>query len=165
MTENDVTGMQIYYYYVCKRKLWYFSNELTMESENENVKIGKIIDETTYKNKKKHILINNTINIDYISEHRLLHEVKKSKKVEEAGIAQLKYYLYYLKKRGVKDLKGRIDFPLLKQSIDVELTNTDEMEIEKVVKDIIRIVSLDLPPKFEKLRICKSCAYYDLCCI
>ena len=136
-----------------------------MESENENVKIGKIIDETTYKNKKKHILINNTINIDYISEHRLLHEVKKSKKVEEAGIAQLKYYLYYLKKRGVKDLKGRIDFPLLKQSIDVELTDTDEMEIEKVVKDIVRIVSLDLPPKFEKLRICKSCAYYDLCCI
>ena len=92
-------------------------------------------------------------------------KLRKAKKVEEAGIAQLKYYLYYLKKRGVKDLKGRIDFPLLKQSIDVELTDTDEMEIEKVVKDIVRIVSLDLPPKFEKLRICKSCAYYDLCCI
>ena len=46
MSNNDVTGMQVYYYYVCKRKLWYFSNELTMESENENVKIGKIIDET-----------------------------------------------------------------------------------------------------------------------
>ena len=94
-----------------------------------------------------------------------MHEVKKSKKVEKAGIAQLKYYLYYLKKRGVEGLKGRIDFPLLKQSIEVELAETDEMEIEKVVKDIVRIVSLDLPPKFEKLRICKSCAYYDLCCI
>ena len=83
MTENDVTGMQVYYYYVCKRKLWYFSKGLTMESENENVKIGKIIDETSYKNMNKHILINNTINIDYISEHRLLHEVKKSKKNRE----------------------------------------------------------------------------------
>lgn len=80
MTENDVTGMQIYYYYVCKRKLWYFSNELTMESENENVKIGKIIDETTYKNKKKHILINNTINIDYIQNTDYCMKLRKAKK-------------------------------------------------------------------------------------
>ena len=92
-------------------------------------------------------------------------KLRKAKKVEKAGIAKLKYYLYYLKKRGVEGLKGRIDFPLLKQSIEVELAETDEMEIEKVVKDIVRIVSLDLPPKFEKLKICKSCAYYDLCCI
>ena len=165
MAKNDVTGMQVYYYYVCKRKLWYFSNELTMESENENVKIGKIIDETSYKNKKKHIMINNTINIDYISEHKLLHEVKKSKKVEEASIAQIKYYLYYLKNRGVEGLKGRIDFPLLKQSVDVELSKDDEKEIEKVIEDINRIKELDLPPEFIKKRICKSCAYYDLCCI
>ena len=26
----------IYYYFVCKRELWYFSNEITMEVENEN---------------------------------------------------------------------------------------------------------------------------------
>ena len=39
------------------------------------------------------------------------------------------------------------------------------MEIEKVIKDILHIVSLDLPPKFENFKICKSCAYYDLCCI
>ena len=49
MDENNISGMHIYYYYVCKRKLWYFSNGLAMESENENVKIGKLIDETTYK--------------------------------------------------------------------------------------------------------------------
>ena len=57
MDENNISGMHIYYYYVCKRKLWYFSNGLAMESENENVKIGKLIDETTYKQKKKHIMI------------------------------------------------------------------------------------------------------------
>lgn len=165
MNENNVSGIHIYYYYVCKRKLWYFSNGLTMESENENVKIGKLIDETTYKNRKKHILIDNTINIDFITEHNLLHEVKKSKKVEEAGIAQLKYYLYYLKKRGVEGLKGKIDYPLLKQSVIVELNQYDEIEIEKIVKEIIKIVSLNLPPEYEKKKICKSCAYYDLCCI
>lgn len=165
MNENNISGIHIYYYYVCKRKLWYFSNGLSMESENENVKIGKLIDETTYKNRKKHILIDNTINIDFITEHNLLHEVKKSKKVEEAGIAQLKYYLYYLKKRGVGGLKGRIDYPLLKQSVNVELSGEDEIEIENAIKDILKIVSSSLPPKYEKKNICKSCAYYDLCCI
>jgi len=108
MDENNISGMHIYYYYVCKRKLWYFSNGLAMESENENVKIGKLIDETTYKQKKKHIMIDNTINIDFITEHKLLHEVKKSRKIEEAGIAQLKYYLYYLKKRGVEEKKAEL---------------------------------------------------------
>ena len=165
MDENRVTGMYIYYYYVCKRKLWYFSNGLAMESENENVKLGKLIDETTYKQNKKHIMINNTINIDFISEHNLLHEVKKSRKVEEAGIAQLKYYIYYLKKRGVEGIRGRIDYPLLKQSINVELSEEDEKELESATADIIKIISADLPPQYENKKKCKSCAYYDLCCI
>ncbi|WP_367264814.1 CRISPR-associated protein Cas4 [Ruminococcus sp.] len=152
MDENRVTGMHIYYYYVCKRKLWYFSNGLAMESENENVKLGKLIDETTYKQNKKHIMIDNTINIDFISEHNLLHEVKKSRKVEEAGIAQLKYYIYYLKKRGVEGIRGRIDYPLLKQSINVELSEEDEKELESATADIIKIISADLPPQYENKR-------------
>ncbi len=54
MDENNISGMHIYYYYVCKKKaVVFFSNGLAMESENENVKIGKLIDETTYKQKKK----------------------------------------------------------------------------------------------------------------
>ena len=33
MKEN-ITGMMVYYYFVCKRKLWYFCHEITMETEN-----------------------------------------------------------------------------------------------------------------------------------
>ena len=121
MSEKLVSGMQIYYYFVCRKKLWYFSNEINMESENENVQLGKILDESTYKNRKKHIMIDNIINIDYIAEHNVLHEVKKSRKIEEAGIWQIKYYLYYLKRKGVSGLHGRVDYPLLKQSIRVDV--------------------------------------------
>lgn len=52
MTENDVTGMQIYYYYVCKRKLWYFSNELTMESENKMLRLEKSLMKLPTKTKR-----------------------------------------------------------------------------------------------------------------
>lgn len=165
MEEINVSGIQVYYYYVCPRKLWYYTNGLSMESDNENVLLGKKIDDLTYSKRKKHILIDNTINIDFIAEHNILHEVKKSRAIEEASIAQLKYYLFYLKERGVDNLKGRIDYPLLKQSVNVELSSEDEQEMKYVVQEIKRIVSCALPPKYNKQKICKKCAYYDLCCI
>lgn len=165
MSEKSVSGIQVYYYFVCKRKLWYFSNEISMESDNENVRLGKIIDENTYKNHDKHIMIDNTINIDFMAEHSVIHEIKKSRKIEEASVWQVKYYLYYLKERGVENLKGKIDYPLLKQSMIVELTNADIIKIKEVLVDIQQIVSSKLPPLKEHKKFCKSCAYYDLCFI
>ena len=38
--EERITGVMIYYYFVCKRKLWYFIHEISMEAENEN-EIGR----------------------------------------------------------------------------------------------------------------------------
>ena len=75
--ENRVTGVMIYYYFVCKRKLWYFMNEINMESDNENVMLGKLLDENSYRRDDKHINIDNVINIDFIKEHQELHEIKK----------------------------------------------------------------------------------------
>ena len=46
--------------------------------------------------------------------------------MEEADVIQIKYYLYYLKKRGVTDLTGRIDYPLLKKTLDVWLTDDEK---------------------------------------
>ena len=88
MKEN-ITGMMVYYYFVCKRKLWYFCHEITMETENEDVLLGKLLDESSYKKNDKHISIDQIINIDFMKECGELHEVKKSKAIEEAGIWQL----------------------------------------------------------------------------
>ena len=123
--QREITGVMIYYYKVCLRKLWYFYHEINMEQENENVQIGKILDEETYKRDEKHINIDNVINIDFIRSQGTLHEIKKSKKIEEASILQLKYYLYYLNKRGVSGIKARIDCPLLKKTMEA---NEQSME-------------------------------------
>ena len=114
--EKDITGIMVYYYEVCKRKLWYYYHNINMEQNNENVAIGKFIDENSYSRDEKHINIDNVINIDFIKEKGILHEVKKSKKIEEASILQVKYYLYYLSKRDV-NVKAKIDYPLLKKNI------------------------------------------------
>ncbi|BDR78310.1 CRISPR-associated protein Cas4 [Clostridium tetani] len=163
--KKEITGVMIYYYKVCKRKLWYFYNEIQMEQGNESVEIGKAIDEETYRRDKKHINIDNIINIDFIRSKGILHEVKKSNKIEEASILQVKYYLYFLNKRGIENIKGKIDYPLLKQNIDVELTREDVTIIEGILDDIQNIVKSSNPPNLEKKRICKACAYYDLCFI
>ena len=163
--ETQINGTMIYYYIVCKRKLWYFFHNIRMEEENENVKIGKILDEESYRREEKHITIDNVISIDYIKQKGILHEVKKSRKIEEAGVCQVKYYLYYLKQKGVTDIKAKIDYPLLRQTLDVELTPDDEVEIEQMLGQIKQIVAGKIPQIPEKIKICKSCAYYDLCYI
>ena len=136
-----------------------------MEQGNENVEIGKTIDEETYRREKKHINIDTIINIDFIKSKGILHEVKKSNKIEDASILQVKYYLYFLKKKGVENIKAKIDYPLLKQSIDVELTDEDNIVIEDILLDLQKITSLKNPPYLDKKRICKACAYHDLCFI
>ena len=161
--KDKITGVMIYYYFVCKRKLWYFCHEINMEAENENVLLGKLLDENSYREKEKHINIDNVINIDFISEKRELHEVKKSRAVEEAGVWQIKYYLYYLQKRGVDDLKGKIDYPLLKKTMKVELSDEDKNEIERILGEISEIKRAELPPALAGSKLCKKCAYFDLC--
>lgn len=163
--ELRVTGLMFYYYWVCDRKLWYFYNSICMEQNNDNVALGKLLDEKAYANEEKHINIDNVINIDFIEKEKVLHEIKKSRKIEEASVWQVKYYLYYLKKKGVYGLSGRIDYPLLKQTKIVKLIDSDERIIEEVLDNIQKIISEPKPRNLCKKAICKNCSYYDLCYI
>lgn len=159
----NITGIMVYYYFVCKRRLWYFANQINMEQNSELVEIGKIIDETTYTKEKKQILIDNTINIDFIKNGAVLHEIKKTKSVEEAGIWQIKYYMYYLENKGVKNIKAEIDFPLLRETKEIILEEDDRKILDNVVKNIEEIIKQDKPSKVINSNICNKCSYFDLC--
>jgi len=158
-----ITGMMVYYYFVCQRKLWYFTNEINMEQNSELVNIGKIIDETSYKREKKSILIDNTINVDFINNGAVLHEVKKTKAIEEAGMWQLKYYMYYLENRGVQNITAEIDYPLLRETREVILEDGDREVLSNVIKNIEEIATKDKPPEVLEEKLCKKCSYFDLC--
>lgn len=158
-----VTGIMVYYYFVCKRKLWYFVNQINMEQNSELVEIGKILDEETYKRENKSVLIDDTINIDFVKNGAVLHEVKKTKSIEEAGIWQLKYYMYYLDKKGIKNITAKIDFPLLRETKEILLEEKDINVLDNVINDIQNIMTLDKPPKAIESKICNNCSYFDLC--
>lgn len=165
MKKLKITGLMIYYYFVCKRKLWLSVNDIDMESENENVAIGKFIDENSYKRDRKHILINNEINIDFIKSNGTIHEIKKSRKIEEASIWQVKYYLYYLEELGVYEVDAKIDYPLLKEVVSVELDDIDREHLRKVIEEIKCILKNKEIPKEKSSTKCRKCSYHDLCLI
>lgn len=162
---KKVTGLTIYYYHVCKRKLWYYSHNLNMEQNSEHVAVGKFLDDTSYNRKTKNILIDESINIDFLDSWKIVHEVKKSRIVEEASIWQTKYYMMILKEKGIAIEKGIIDYPLIRKREVVELSNSDIEYLKDVILKIEEIVNSEKVPELEKLVICKKCAYYEYCYI
>ena len=159
----QITGIMIYYYFVCKRKLWYFLNQINMEQNSELVSIGKILDETTYKKEKKGILIDNTINVDFIENGAILHEVKKTKSIESASIWQIKYYMYYLSEKGIENIQAEINYPLLRKTEQIILEENDRKILMTVTQEIEELQKSEKIPEKINSKICKNCAYFDLC--
>ena len=162
-TSIRFTGTQINYYFLCRKKLWYFTKNIEMEQNSDAVYLGKLIHETSYDRENKEIDIDGTIKIDFIGKDRVIHEVKKSDKVEEPHIWQLKYYLWYLKQKGMDGVTGKINYPKLRKTLDVFLEPGDDEKIQAILKDIKGIVDAELPPPIQRMRMCKRCSYNDIC--
>lgn len=165
MNSEKTTGLMVYYFHICDRKLWFSNHDIAMENENEDVKIGKFLDDETYRRERKQILINNEINLDFFKSKGEIHEVKKSRKIEDASIWQVKYYLYYLEKEGIFNITAKIDYPLLKKNVSIELSETDRKALDEKIEKIKEINASQFPPQYKLKGYCKKCAFYDLCLI
>lgn len=164
MNNIKVTGEMVNYYFVCQRKLWLYQHHISYEKSNQNVQTGQIVDEQSYDGKSlHHVALDNQVNIDMIQNWQLVHEVKKSNAIEPAAIWQLKYYIYYLRKKGIDISKGLVDYPKLRKCVQVDFTGDDAKQMEKYIKEIQQICALPKPPKPEFKSICKSCAFYEYC--
>ena len=156
------TGTEVGYYFVCHKKLWWFAHGVQMEQESDRVKLGKLAHEESYARQKKEINIDDKIVLDW-REDGVIHEVKLTDKMEQAHEFQLLYYLYYLKLKGVEGLRGRIDYPKLRTTQEVELTAGKEKELRAALEEMARLVAAEHAPKVEFMRICRSCSYAELC--
>lgn len=157
-----ITGTEFNYFHICKRKLWLFSHGIEMEQESDNVLLGKLIHEHSYERKKKEILIDGAIRIDFIDEEAV-HEVKKSNRMEDSHIGQLLYYIYCLRKKGVDIRKGIINYPKQRRTTEVELTEDRESEIEDTIFNIREIKSAVKPMDVLDTKICRKCGYEEFC--
>lgn len=161
--EKRLTGTQINYFFVCKRKLWFFSHNIELESDSDLVLRGRLLHENSYKRQSLKEVEIDRIKIDFIEKSKEVHEVKRSRKIENAHIYQLLYYLYFLKKSANLEAKGVLNYPLLKKKVNVELTPEKEIELAGILADIHNIINQDRPPEAEWKSYCKNCAYRELC--
>lgn len=163
-----INATHINLYHVCKRELWLHYNGIRMEYNSELVADGKLIGETSYgdRSEKYTELQLGNVKIDfYDARNKVVHEVKRSDKVEHAHLAQVKYYLYRLLLAGVEDATGILEYPTLRQREQVLLTNDDISEIIKWEKEIETICMNEVCPSVINAKICKSCSYQDFCYI
>jgi len=157
-----VQGIEVNYYYVCKRKLWLFDKGISMESESDAVLEGKLIHENAYpKAQTREVMIDDLLKIDII-EGDYIKDVKKSSKMRHSDAMQIAYYLFYLKQMGVMK-KGTINYVKERKIEKIELTEDLENEIKNALVEINKILDSKRPPQREKLPHCQKCAYYLFC--
>jgi len=163
-----IIATHINYYQVCKRKLWLFANGIQMEHNSELVAEGKLIGETTYTGRaEKYTEVEiDGVKIDfYDARNKVVHEVKKSDKIEQAHVWQVKYYLYKLVQHGITDATGMIDYPKLRQREAVELKEEDILLIAQWENEIPALIYNDKCPDVIRKPVCKNCSYNDFCYI
>lgn len=163
----NISGVLVQYYKSCKTELWYFSHKISYNDYDENIKVGRLIHEDSFKNDKKNIQLDGTISLDLIKHENELKimEVKKSSKLIEPAKYQLLYYLWYIKRKTGKSGYGTLNYPKERKTVKVELTPEKEKEIEDILEKVKEIVNLPKPPEPVKKPYCKKCSYYELCWI
>jgi CRISPR-associated exonuclease Cas4 len=139
-----------------------------MEHTSERVAEGKLIGENSYAQRAEkytEIEIGGSKIDFYDAKNKVVHEVKKSDKMEEAHAWQVKYYIWLLEKAGVEKVTGVIEYPTLKQTNKIEIDDRDRQYIVELMQQIKNIIYSNQCPSLLNSKICKRCAYYDFCYI
>lgn len=145
-----------------------------MEQTSDLVADGKVIEEESYvqrSDKYSQIELSHeyqgislTGKIDFFdTKNKVVHETKRSNKVEDAHIWQVKFYLWLLKLNEIEAEKGVIEYPKMRVTEVVSLTAVDVGYLETAVLQIRTIVESEVCPPVIHAKICKSCSYYDFC--
>ena len=161
-----MTGTHFNYYQVCKRKLWLFANGINMEHTSDLVYEGKLLHESAYPQRSERYeeLEIEGCKIDfYDARNRVVHEIKKSDKIETAHEWQVKYYIRVLERNGVDGVTGILEYPTMRHTQKVEIDETDRRQIEEMEKEIENLIQSETCPAVINSKICRNCSYFEFC--
>lgn len=136
------TGTHFNYYQLCHRKLWLFANSINMEHTSDTVYDGKLIHEGSYPQRSERMeeVAIEGIKVDYFdAKRRVIHEIKRSNKVERAHEWQVRYYIYVFERNGIEGCTGLLEYPIMRKTMPVVLTDEDRKEIERMEGGIVDI--------------------------
>ncbi len=170
----NITGTHINYFRLCPRKLWLFANSIQMEQTSDLVADGKVIEEESYQHRsERYSQIEMVYEFDGVSfsgkidffdtRNKIIHETKRSNKVEEAHIWQIKFYLWLMELNGIEAEKGIIEYPKLREREEIFLEEKDINYLKDIIQKIKILTENDVCPPVLNSKICKSCSYFDFC--
>ena len=165
LNESQITGVMVQYYKICKRELWLYMHQINMNYDNDDIAIGKLIHENSYKREKKEIRLDNLV-FDFVKAKNEIeiYEVKKSSKLTIGGLYQLYFYMWILQKANIH-ANGYLVYPKEKKKDKIELNEEIIEELEEIIENIKEVSNLKTPPNSEQQPYCKKCTYYELCMI
>ncbi len=161
-----VNATLINLYNVCKREMWLHANSIRFEHTSDLVFEGKLIHEKSYpqRSSKYEEVEMDGIKVDfYDTKNRVIHEIKKSNKVEAAHEWQLKYYIYVFERNGIEGVSGVLEYPTLRKQQEVILSEMDRNQLQEMEIDIQKIIEDEACPPLVKKGICKQCSYFEFC--
>lgn len=165
MNKEDITGVMVQYYMVCKRELWFYIKQINMNYNNDDILIGRFLHENSYKRENKEIRIDNIV-FDFVKkgDELVIFEIKKSSKLTIGARYQLYFYLYNL--RLLKsDVKGVLLYPKERKKEEIILTDEIIEEMDNIINGILEVSNLMTPPPAKNKPFCKGCSFYELCMV
>ncbi len=163
-----ISATHINLYHICHRELWLHANGIRMEHTSDTVYEGKMIGETTYPQRAEkytEIEIGGSKIDFYDAKNKVVHEIKKSDKAEEAHEWQVKYYIWLLEQNGIEGATGILEYPKLRQTTEVMLSPSDGTYIQSAIEQIRILIENENCPPVINAKICKRCSYFDFCYI
>lgn len=170
----NINATLINLYHICPREMWLHAHAIRMEHTSDVVYEGKLIGETTYPQRAERyqeVAISTewdgiplTAKIDFYDPREgVVHEVKKSAARELAHVAQVQFYLYVLRRNGVRAEYGIIEYPKIRHTERVELHEDDVARVEGWIRTIQALLQEETcPPRLQK-STCRACSYFDFC--
>ena len=173
-----ITATLVNYLMLCHRKVWLHANGILMEHTSDLVSEGKLIGQESYPQRAerwteievKHSLptekgeIILSAKIDFFDPHTgVVHEVKKSAAKEAAHVAQVQFYLYVLRLNQIKAEYGLIEYPKLRYTEKIVLTEEDQQSLEHKIRQVADLIRQENCPEKLPISKCKSCSFFEFC--
>ena len=159
---------------ICPRECWLHAQGITMEHTSELVYDGKLLHETSYPQRTERYtevelkaeFAGNELagKIDFFDKkEKIIHETKRGNKVEAAHEMQVKFYIWLFALNGMQGVSGKIEYPRLRQTTDVSLSDEDEKYLQSIIPKIERTLQSETCPPLLHAKVCKSCSYFEFC--
>lgn len=162
--DDRIYATLVWYYYICRREVWLMANRIEPSQENENILMGRIIDQFSYDREWKNVDLGG-MKFDIVKRKDgklIIGETKKSSRAIESSKMQLAFYLMGLEEAGIS-AEGELRFPKEKKRVAVLLDDSLRGKLLGAMGEITKILDSPMPPPPAKCKYCGKCGYREHC--